>query len=187
MNGVYDKSRLVPFGEFIPFRNILKTLPVAADVIGSSDFSRGTGARTLRAPNLPPFSTMICYEAIFADTIIDKNDPPEWLLQITNDAWFGDTSGPYQHFAMARVRAIEEGLPLIRVANSGISASVDALGRTIQFLPLNERNVLDTPLPQALPERTLFSRFGHTPVFAIALLLLPLCFFGALRNFRHRL
>lgn len=154
--GGYDKSHLVPFGEFVPLRSILQTVPVAVDVIGTSDFTPGTGAKTLRVPHFPSFSTMICYEAIFSGQVIDKNDRPEALLQITNDAWFGDTSGPHQHFAMARVRAIEEGLPLIRVANSGISAVVDPLGRVLRSLPLDARGVIDSPIPKSLNEPTFF-------------------------------
>lgn len=149
--GSYDKSHLVPFGEFVPLRSILQTVPVAVDVIGTADFTPGSGAKTLRAPGMPSFSTMICYEAIFTGQIVDETDRPELLLQITNDAWFGNTSGPYQHLAMARVRAIEEGIPLIRVANSGVSAVVDPLGRILQSLDLNQRGIIDTAIPNALP------------------------------------
>lgn len=153
--GVYDKHHLVPFGEYIPLRKTLKALPLATDVIGNgSDFSAGTGPKTLTAPGLPPFSPMICYEAIFSGGIIDTSTPPQWLLQITNDAWFGDTSGPYQHLAMARVRAIEEGLPLVRAANSGISALIDPYGRILSELPLNESGILDIDLPQPLKAQT---------------------------------
>lgn len=155
--GVYDKHHLVPFGEYIPFRKILKALPLATDVIGgSSDFSAGPGPKTLSAPSLPPFSTMICYESIFSGQIVDASTPPQWLLQITNDAWFGDTSGPYQHLAMARVRAIEEGMPLVRAANSGVSALIDPYGRIVSELPLNKSGVLDVELPQPLIAPTLF-------------------------------
>lgn len=156
--GSYDKSHLVPFGEFIPLRDILKTVPIAVDVIGSSDFTPGTGPKTLRPPGMPPISAMICYEAIFSGQLVDETDRPEALLQITNDAWFGNTSGPYQHLAMARVRAIEEGLPLIRVANSGISAVVDPLGRIIRSLDLNQSGVIDTAIPSALSSKTFFSK-----------------------------
>ncbi len=156
--GSYDKSHLVPFGEFIPLRNILKTVPVAVDVIGTADFTAGAGPKTIRAPALPSFSTMICYEAIFSGNIVDETDRPEALVQITNDAWFGNTSGPYQHLAMARVRAIEEGLPLIRVANSGISAIIDPLGRTIESLPLNTGGIIDSRMPKALSEAPPFTQ-----------------------------
>ncbi|MDX1921714.1 MAG: apolipoprotein N-acyltransferase [Alphaproteobacteria bacterium] len=159
--GSYDKSHLVPFGEFVPLRNILQTVPVAVDVIGSGDFTPGTGAKTLRAPGLPPFSTMICYEAIFSGQLVDENDRPQLLLQVTNDAWFGNTSGPYQHLAMARVRAIEEGIPLIRVANSGVSAVVDPLGRIITSLDLNKSGIIDSALPKALETAPYFTKLQH--------------------------
>ena len=182
--GLYDKARLVPFGEFVPFRGILKNVPIAADVIGSADFSPGPGPRTLRAPGLPPFSPLICYEAIYSHGVIDRRDPPAWLLQITNDAWFGETSGPYQHFAMARMRAIEEGLPLVRSANTGISAVVDAYGRTLMSLDLGTRGILDAPLPQPVDRATLFSQIGFAPTLFLALiwLILSLAAFFRLRK-----
>lgn len=169
--GRYDKSHLVPFGEFIPMRSVIKALPVAADIIGARDFSSGAGPRTLRAPEFPPFSTLICYEAIFSKAITDESDPPQLLLHVTNDAWFGHTSGPYQHFAMARVRAIEEGLPLIRAANTGISAVVDAYGRIIKKLDLGDRGVIDTPLPTARGEKTFYSQYGFVPVVFLTFLI----------------
>lgn len=163
--GGYDKSHLVPFGEFVPLRNILQTVPVAVDVIGTADFTPGAGAKTLRAPNLPSFSTMICYEAIFSGRIVDEHDRPAFLLQVTNDAWFGDTSGPYQHLAMARVRAIEEGIPLIRVANSGVSAVVDPLGRIVTSLELNKRGIIDSGLPKALEPAPYFTKLQQYDIF----------------------
>jgi len=156
--GNYDKSHLVPFGEFVPLRDILKTVPVAVDVIGASDFTPGSGPKTLRAPGMPSFSAMICYEAIFSGQLVDETDRPEALLHITNDAWFGNTSGPYQHLAMARVRAIEEGLPLIRVANSGISAVIDPLGRIIHSLDLNQAGIIDSAVPMALSPPPYFTK-----------------------------
>ncbi|MBI3418748.1 MAG: apolipoprotein N-acyltransferase [Proteobacteria bacterium] len=170
--GLYDKHHLVPFGEFVPFRRFLKVMPVAVDVIGErADFSGGPGPRTLRAPNFPPFSPLICYEAIFSGGVIDRADPPALLLQVTNDAWFGMTSGPYQHFAQARLRAIEEGLPLVRAANTGISGMIDPLGRKVISLALGKAGFLDVHLPLPLAGATIFSRFGNTPILALTLLL----------------
>lgn len=182
ITGRYDKSHLVPFGEFIPLRSVIKALPVAADIIGARDFSFGTGPRTLRAPEFPPFSTMICYEAIFSKAITDESNPPQLLLHVTNDAWFGNTSGPYQHFAMARVRAIEEGLPLVRAANTGISAVVDAYGRIHKKLDLGERGVIDAPLPTTKGEKTIYSQYGFVPVFILTLLISALCTMVLLRH-----
>jgi apolipoprotein N-acyltransferase len=169
--GNYDKHHLVPFGEFVPLRGILKAMPVATDVIGGrADFTPGPGPRTLRAPGFPSFSPLICYEAIFSGDILDRRDPPEILLQITNDAWFGNTSGPHQHFSHARLRAIEEGLPLLRAANSGISAVVDPLGRIVAKLPLGKTGFLDIHPPQRVSRSTLFYHYGNWPIFVLILL-----------------
>ena len=162
----YDKEHLVPFGEYIPLRWLL---PIAKLTHGRRDFSRGPGRQTLSLPGLPPVSPLICYEVIFAGNVADAAMRPGWLLNLTNDAWFGQSSGPYQHFASARLRAVEEGLPLVRVANSGISGVVDAYGRVVEALPLGARGIVDSGLPRALPEPTTFARF---PDLALVVLFL---------------
>ncbi len=167
---VYDKSNLVPFGEFLPFRSVLGRLGLEKLTQGSIDFQRGPGRQTLALPGLPPFSPLICYEAIFPGGVVDPRARPAWLLNITNDAWFGRSSGPYQHLAMARMRAIEEGLPLVRAANTGISAVVDPWGRIQARLGLDETGVLDAALPAPLPVPPPFARFGLGPVAALAAL-----------------
>lgn len=145
----YDKTHLVPMGEYVPFRGIL---PVEKVVPSIGDFSRGTGPRTLDLPGLPPVSPLICYEVIFPGAVIDPEHRPKWLLNVTNDAWYGRSVGPYQHAEIARTRAVEEGLPLVRAANNGISEVVDAYGRYVRpRLGINEIGVLDSPLPDALP------------------------------------
>jgi apolipoprotein N-acyltransferase len=146
----YDKVDLVPFGEFLPFRPLLAALGLGKVTEGTIDFVPGPGRRVLEVPGVPPFSPLICYEATFALAATPVAPRPAWLLNITNDAWFGKSSGPYQHLAMARLRTIEEGLPLVRAANSGISAVVDAFGQIRASLPLGERGVLDAALPGAL-------------------------------------
>ena len=162
----YDKRDLVPFGEFLPLRDLLSRLGLEKLTHGSIDFQAGPGRATIALPGLPPLSPLICYEAIFPGSVVDPDTRPDWLLNVTNDAWFGRSTGPYQHLAMARMRAIEEGLPLVRSANSGISAVVDSWGRIQAQLGLGETGVLDVTLPRPLPEGTPFARTG--PVIALA-------------------
>ncbi len=152
---VYDKWKLVPFGEYMP-----KWIPVriTPDQMGDG-FTPGPGPRTLSVSGLPPFGPLICYEAIFSGQIVDEAHRPAWLVNITDDAWFGDSAGPRQHFADARLRAVEEGLPLARDANSGISAVFDGFGRMQAALPLDAQGVLVARLPGAVPE-TIYARFG---------------------------
>ncbi len=146
----YDKTHLVPFGEYLPFSNLLRPLGLQHLVPGTWD--AGEGPRRLIAPGLPPAGPLICYEAIFSGAAVEEGAArPQWLLNVTNDGWFGKTSGPYQHFAQARLRAIEEGLPLVRSANTGISAIVDPYGRVLQQLPLGVEGVIDGALPKPTP------------------------------------
>lgn len=170
--GVYDKAHLVPFGEFIPWRPLLSKIGLGTLVPGDLDFSAGPGPTTLHLPNLPPVGPLVCYEAIFPGAVLDRTDRPAWLLNLTNDAWFGESPGPYQHLAMARFRAVEEGLPLIRAAGTGISALVDPYGRVVRSLALSTRGVLDTGLPEALPGRTFFASAGNIPVLILVFLCL---------------
>jgi apolipoprotein N-acyltransferase len=156
----YDKVDLVPFGEFLPFRSVLSLVGLRKLTEGTLDFVPGPGRRTIALPGLPPFSPLICYEAIFPNDAAPLQPRPTWLLNITNDAWFGRSSGPYQHLAMVRLRAIEEGLPLIRAANTGISAVVDAFGRIRSRLPLGEAGLIDATLPGALIEPPPVRRWG---------------------------
>jgi apolipoprotein N-acyltransferase len=165
VRGTYDKAHLVPFGEYMPFRRWIPVAPVAA---GALDFSAGPGPRTLDLPGLPPVSPLICYEVIFPAAVTDPAERPSWLLNLTNDGWYGLTAGPHQHFAIARVRAVEEGLPLVRVANTGISGVVDAYGRVTASLGLGARGALDAELPIALPA-TPYARLGDL-AFGILLL-----------------
>ena len=151
----YDKHHLVPFGEYMPLRSIMSFAKLTH---GNLDFSAGHGAQTLSLPDLPPFSPLICYEAIFPGQVTASDSRPGWLLNITNDGWFGNTAGPYQHLQAARLRAVEEGLPLVRAANTGISAVIDPLGRYVGRLPLGNEGVLQVSLPRAL---------GRTPYAAI--------------------
>ena len=152
---IYDKWKLVPFGEYTPKWIPLKIIP---DMLGGG-FTPGTGPKTLHIPGLPPVGPLICYEAIFSGQIVDEHDRPAWLVNVTDDAWFGDSAGPRQHFADARLRAVEEGLPLARDANSGITAMFNAFGHVMAYLPLKSQGVLVTSLPGDLPP-PLFARVG---------------------------
>ena len=162
----YDKSHLVPFGEYMPLRGILGLGSVAG---GSTDFSQGKGVRTLHLPGLPPVGPLICYEVIFPGEVVDPRERPQWLLNLTNDGWYGQSAGPYQHLVAARLRAVEEGLPVVRVANTGISAVIDPLGRVAASLGLGERGTIDANLPRPLPDPTVFGRTGVIGPLALTL------------------
>ncbi len=143
----YDKAHLVPFGEYLPFRGLLSLIGLRKLTEGGIDFSTGPGAETIKVDGLPAFSPFICYEVIFPDQVVPSDGPrPSWMLNLTNDAWFGSSGGPWQHLAMARMRAIEQGLPLVRVAGTGISAKINAVGSIEKHIPLNQQGTLDFPL-----------------------------------------
>ncbi len=167
----YDKWHLVPFGEYQP-----DWLPLPIQVVPGGGFVPGIGPHTLHVAGLPPVGPLICYEAIFGSDIVDPSDRPAWLVNITNDAWFGNSAGPRQHLAAARMRAVEEGLPLLRAANTGISAAFDARGRELGRLGLNETGTLEIALPGRLPP-TVFTRVGLwlPGTLALILLVLSLC------------
>ncbi len=165
---MYDKAHLVPFGEYLPFPEIFAAAGLKKLTVDLGSFASGPGPQTLTAPGLPPFSPLICYEVIFPGSVVDPADRPAWLLNVTNDAWFGDTSGPRQHLAQARMRAVEQGLPLIRAANTGISGVFDAYGRGKALLAVNQQGIIDTALPRSLPA-TLYASLGD---FTYGLLML---------------
>jgi len=157
----YDKHHLVPFGEYVPFRSFL---PVEKLAPGNIDFTPGPGPARFSIPGLPVASPLVCYEVIFPGQVVAPGARPAWLLNVTNDAWFGTSLGPYQHFASARMRTVEEGLPLVRAANTGITAVVDGYGRLIGHLGLNEIDVLDADLPQPTASIPLYAKIGNWSV-----------------------
>jgi len=159
----YDKVHLVPFGEYLPFQDQLERLGLMQLTKVPGGFIAGSRRRTMAVPGAPAMLPLICYEIIFPDEAVPRDERPGWMLNLTNDGWFGMSSGPYQHLQQARVRAIEHGLPLVRAANTGISAVIDPLGRTVAFLPLGAEAVLDSRLPDRI-EPTVYDRFGDAGV-----------------------
>jgi apolipoprotein N-acyltransferase len=157
MLGTYDKSHLVPFGEYIPFQKYVPFGPF----VQFSGFEPGAGPQTMDVQGLPGFSPLICYEVIFPGGVTGHGKRPEWLVNITNDAWYGDSPGPRQHFAMAEFRAIEEGVPVVRAANTGISGVIDPVGRVIHKAPLMTENNDDVALPAPIQAAPPYARWGN--------------------------
>ncbi len=179
----YDKRHLVPFGEYMPFGGWFERIGLTQFVHMPGGFDPGTGADRLHVPGLPTARALICYEAIFPNErgeALDEPDPPRWMLNVTDDAWFGLTAGPYQHFAEARLRAIETGLPLARAANTGISAVVDGRGRILAEARLGAEAVIASPLPEPLPP-TWQRRWGSSTAGWIALFFLAIVAFARRR------
>ncbi len=166
---VYDKVHLVPFGEYLPFQSTLERLGLLQLTKVQGGFLAGDRHRVYDLRGAPRLLPLICYEIVFPGAIVPNDDRPGWLLNVTNDAWFGMSPGPYQHLQQARARSIEEGLPLVRAANNGISAVVDPLGRVIQQLPLGTEGILDSQLPRSIAP-TLYARLGDGPAGLVFLL-----------------
>jgi apolipoprotein N-acyltransferase len=160
---VYDKLHLVPFGEYLPFQDWMEKVGLVQLTKVQGGFIPGTRRRLMDIPNAPRALPLICYEAIFPDAIGAREDRPGWIINLTNDGWFGSSTGPYQHLQQARLRAIEQGLPLVRAANTGISAVIDPMGRVVSQLGLGVEGVLDSALPAAIAP-TIFARTGSLPV-----------------------
>ena len=159
---VYDKLHLVPFGEYLPFQSLMEKLGFEQLTKVQGGFIPGVVRETMKIPNAPRVLPLICYEAIFPDTVARREDRPGWIVNLTNDGWFGISTGPHQHFEQARMRSVEQGLPLVRAANTGISAVIDPVGRVAARLGLGIEGVLDSSLPVALPP-TFYARFGDIP------------------------
>ena len=179
---VYDKVHLVPFGEYLPFQDFMERLGFMqlTKVVGG--FIPGDRRRILAVPRAPSFAPLICYEIIFPGAALPTGERAGWMLNLTNDGWFGISSGPHQHFQQARLRAIEEGLPLVRAANTGISAVVDPLGRVVRSLPLGSEGVLDAPLPKPMTV-TSYARFGDLPAMMIVAIAFVITLRQRARNF----
>lgn len=157
--GTYDKVHLVPFGEYLPYRHWLSRIGLTKLAKLQGSFDTGPGPRTLALPGAPSASPLICYEIIFPDEIVEPGRRPGWIVNVTNDAWFGTSIGPYQHLSQVRLRAVEQGLPVARAANTGISAVIDPYGRVVASMPLDTAGVIDRALPAALSP-TPYARLG---------------------------
>jgi apolipoprotein N-acyltransferase len=169
----YDKLHLVPFGEFLPFQDWMEKLGFVQLTKIQGGFIPGDRRRTMELPGAPRMLPLICYEAIFPGEIASRDDRPGWIVNLTNDGWFGISTGPYQHLQQTRLRAIEEGLPIVRVANTGISAVIDPVGRIVARLDLGVEGVLDSRLPRAIPA-TVYARTGDIPaaiIIAVAIVI----------------
>ena len=162
---LYDKHHLVPFGEYVPFGDYMARFGIYGFAASEGQgYSGGPGPALMDfGPRLGMGLPLICYEAVFAHDVNAAPTRPDFLVQITNDGWFGEISGPYQHLVQARFRAIEQGLPMVRVANTGVSAVIDAEGRVTAEIALNTAGWIDAPLPAAKP-KTLYARTGDAPV-----------------------
>ena len=173
--GKYDKYRLVPFGEFLPFPGFFRVIGLSSLVQNGVAFSPGPEPAPLSIPGIPRMQPLICYEALFPGFTNAKGGRPGWIVNVSDDAWFGRTTGPLQHLNLASYRAIEEGLPIVRATPTGVSAIVDPYGRVRARLGLGRQGVIDADLPGHLPP-TVFSRVGELPFWALVLtgLALPL-------------
>jgi apolipoprotein N-acyltransferase len=165
---VYDKLHLVPFGEYLPFQDWMEKVGFVQLTKVQGGYIPGTIRRTLDIPNAPRALPLICYEAIFPGNVVSRDDRPGWIVNVTNDGWFGISTGPYQHLQQARLRTIEEGLPMVRAANTGISAVIDPVGRIVAQLGLGIEGVLDAGLPAAIAP-TIYARVGNIPAAVIVI------------------
>ncbi len=178
---IYDKIHLVPFGEYLPLQSMLEAIGLQQLTKMRGGFASGPNPRPLMAlPGLPPIAGLICYEAIFPATVVQGAARPGLIVNVTNDGWFGNTTGPRQHLHQARVRAVEEGLPIIRAANNGISALIDGNGQLLATLGLNARGVIDAQLPPAL-EPPIYARWGDGLFLLNALIFIGLAWFARSR------
>ena len=178
IDDIYDKQHLVPFGEYVPGGDMLHN--VGIEGFGSSyggGFTPGSGKRTIDVPGIGAVRPLICYEGIFAEEVGGTVERPQVMVLITNDAWFGKDAGPFQHLAQAQLRAVEQGIPMVRVANTGVSAMIDARGQVTASIALNTAGYLDALLPAPLPP-TQFSKTGDWPVLSLLALFLAVLGFS---------
>jgi apolipoprotein N-acyltransferase len=180
IRAVYDKVHLVPFGEYLPFEDILERIGLQTLTEQRGGFLAGDRHRRMTTPGAPSVLPLICYEIIFPGELRSADERPGWIVNVTNDGWFGNSSGPYQHLQQARLTAIEEGLPVVRAANTGISAVIDPLGRIVASLPLASEGVLDAPLPRSIGA-PIYARLGDLPAAVLILIACVIAVRGRLR------
>ena len=171
LHHIYDKQHLVPFGEYVPFRGV----PFIDVIAGKTDIKAGDEALVFDLPNLGKIRILICYEVIFPDFIASDQNRPDLILTLSNDAWFGETAGPHQHFAQARMRAIEEGLPVIRVANTGISGVIDGYGRVLVSSELGTAQAIDSIVPSST-HNTIYAQMRLAAPLGVLFSYLLICF-----------
>lgn len=172
----YDKKHLVPFGEYIPLREWLPDfIKPVANIIGT--LHPGKGHKIININSLPPMGILICYEIIFPHQIFNPQEKPQVILNLTNDGWYGVSSGPYQHFISAQLRAVEEGITIIRSAGSGISGLIDYRGKILNQTPLAQKTILDVSLPKILTTETLYNTLGNTLILLLCLITLIITYF----------
>lgn len=173
----YDKHHLVPFGEYIPLKEYLPDWikPITKVV---ANFNRGDGNKTMSIGDYPAFGPLICYEIIFPSEVVNKDNRPQWLINVTNDGWYGDSMGPYQHLVTTQLRAVEEGLTVARVANTGISALISYTGEILASLPLNKSGNLDVYLPRNISTKTFYGEHGNFIIlilFVLNIIMIFIC------------
>ncbi|MGI9422278.1 MAG: apolipoprotein N-acyltransferase [Hyphomicrobiaceae bacterium] len=182
----YDKVHLVPFGEYLPFQNVLEAIGLEQLTRLRGGFAVGRAPRPIfNVPLLPEIGMLICYEIVFPNEIVTASGRPGLLINLTNDAWFGHSTGPYQHFHQARVRAVEQGLPLIRVGNNGISAIIDPRGRIWAQLALDQSAAIDSAVPRSQPP-TVYTENGDLIFFLLWSILCFIIIIKSVRNSRQR-
>lgn len=182
----YDKTALTPWGEYVPLDGFIQRTPLAKYLGEVLRLRAGTGPQTFRVGNLPSFSPVICFESVFSGGVVPRNDRPDFLLSVANDAWSSGSVGPFQSFGFMRLRAIEEGLPVMRAANIGISAVIDPYGRELHRLDMHETGVINSRLPEAASP-TVFSRYGEEPLSAgVCVLTVIMLFLGYRRKRKKR-
>jgi apolipoprotein N-acyltransferase len=175
--GRYDKWRLVPGGEYLPLAWMLEPLGFRKVVSLPESFSAGTGPQNFEVSGIGQAALLICYEAIFPHLLVPDDARPRWIVNVTNDGWFGNSVGPYQHLAQVRMRAVEQGLPIARSANTGISAMIDPFGRIVASLALGRKGFVDAALPQSLPA-TVFALWGSVPALILLIFILTIAGLG---------